>query len=153
MRPVKMNKIGMLAAAMYAILEEKRSSSPLPGTVVGFEVLVDTEISTTDEYNFLGEVITGQIVINSKICPLKFKVYYDINRNLIIDVTGYKTRYTDDKVNVYLQGNAIIDFKEKSVTQSTTHVFRCSTDLSWDWKAVKATALDVIGMILGEDNS
>ena len=149
MRPIKMSKIGLLAAAMYAILEERRSYPP----VVGFSVLIDTQVSASDEYNIFGEVISGHIQIDTQSTLKKFKVYFNIAGDLVLKVTGNKTYYTGDVINIEMSGNVEIDFKNKSITSREVHEFKHTKDIIWSWQAVKGTALDIIGMILAEKNS
>lgn len=148
MRPVKMNKISLLAAAMYAILEERRSTSPKRGTVREFEVLVNTT-----EFNISGEVITGTITINGQLSSRKFEVYFTTDEDLVIETTGQLTSYDKDEVTIQLKGDVTINFKEKSVTSIRRHVFKHTERCAWNWQAVKGTAVDIIGVITGVEYS
>lgn len=149
MRPVKMSKIGLLAAAMYAILEEKRSYPP----VVGFSILIDTQVGASDNYNIFGEIISGHVQIDTQSTLRKFKVYFNFTGDLVIEVTGNKTYYTTDNATVQLNGNVEINFKDKSITSKEIHEFKNTKDVIWSWQAVKGTAADIVGMILAEKNS
>ena len=155
MRPIKMSKMGLLAAAMYEILETKRCSPP----VIAFSVLVDTtqtvSASASDEYIVFGKVISGHIQIDGQGTIREFKVYFNPLGDLIIKVTGSKKYYTDNKISVNLTGEVEINFKDRSITETVTKEWKYDTIkfLAWDWQAVKGTAMDIIGTILAEKNS
>lgn len=154
MRPIKMNKIGMLAAAMYEILETKRNHS-----LVAFSVLVDTtqtgSASASDEYIVFGEVISGHIQLDGQGTIREFKVYLNTAGDLVIKITGSKKYYVDNKISVNLSGEVEINFKDRSITETVTEEWKHDTikSLAWDWQSVKGTAADIIGTILAEKNS
>lgn len=143
MRPVEMNKIGMLAAAMYAVLEELRPQ-------VSFSVTVGTRAIAGKEYDGFDTVITGYVCGERGLS--KFQVYVNTYGNLAVKVTGAKTHYTGDTTRVEIHGNVEIDFKNKSIVCTEEHSFGKEHELNWSWSAVKGTALDIIGSILGKQN-
>jgi hypothetical protein len=45
-----------------------------------------------------------------------------------------------------------INFDKRHITFKHAHTLS-TKNAAWDWASVKGTALDIIGMILGEENS
>lgn len=144
MRPVEMNKMGLLAAAMYAVLEELKPQ-------VSFSVTVGTLAIVGKAYDGFDKVITGYIVHGER-GLLKFQVYVNTYGNLAVRVTGAETHYSSDTTRVEIHGNVEIDFKNKLIARTEEHEFGKEHALNWSWNGVKGTALDIIGSILGEQN-
>lgn len=137
MHPVEMNKAGLLAAAMYAILEDHRLAK---GRVECFSVQTQLLPASAIEATLFGTIISGYIRVGS---------HY---RDFVIDfdfVTGSNTIKVEVTYKMECYG------RDRSITRiSTKHVHTLSTEnVAWDWASVNGTALDIIGMILGEENS
>lgn len=140
MRSIEMNKASLLAAAMYAILEDRLAK----GRVECFSVLFGTIISGYIQVNGISrrdfvinfDFVTGSNTIKVEV-PHK-TVLYPLNKQAIT--------YIDVK------GPIEVDFDKRRITFK--HVHTLSTkNVAWDWASVKGTALDILGMILGEENS
>lgn len=149
MRPVEMDKTGVLAAAMHNVLDDRRFKNLLGG----FSVLVELVPVANDEVLF-GGTISGHIQINST-CRREFTIQYDIDGDIRVEVS-YLTEY-------YQRNNPIahiddveapveINFDKRSITYKHVHTLSMK-NVAWDWQAIKGTAMDIIGMILGDKNS
>ena len=150
MRPVEMDRTGMLAAAMYAILDNRRVRDLLNG----FSVLVELEPVANDEVLF-GNKISGYIQIDS-IHRRDFMIQfiYDGEYGDIKVEVDYKTEYCRDKsiVRIDHEGPIEIDFGKRSITYKRVEIFN-TKNVAWDWLATRGTAADIIGMILSEKDS
>lgn len=145
MRPVEMNKAGLLAAAMYAILEDRLAKGRVECFSVQTELLPGSVIDAT----LFGTIISGYIRVNG-IRRRDFVIDFDFvtGSNTIKVEVSYKTEhYQDKRVNV--NGPAEIDFENRSITYKRVHEFSMK-EVAWDWMAVKGTALDIIGMIYSD---
>lgn len=146
MRPVEMNTMGMLAAAIYAILDEK--------AVTDFSVLVEPPTTAHSNCEFFGN-ICGHARIQAAKADLTydFKVYVNDKDTLVTEVTCNKCYYGLDVITCNCSGDVEINFKDKSITYKESYDFLCTNLRSWCWQGVRLTALDIIRMILGEKNS
>lgn len=151
MRPVEMDRIGMLAAAMYAILDDRRFKDLLNG----FSVLVELVPGLANDEVLFGSRISGYIQIDS-IHRREFVIQftYDGDYGDINVEVSYKTEYYRDKSVACIDhdGPIEIDFDKRSVTYKRVEIFN-TKNVAWDWMATKGTAADIIGMILNEKNS
>ena len=151
MRPVEMNKAGLLAAAMYAILEDRLAK----GRVECFSVQTELPCSVIDATLF-GTIISGYIRVNG-ICRRDFVIDFDFvtGSNTIKVEVPYKDEYygrdrSITRINV--KEPIEINFDKRHITFKHVHTLSMK-NVAWDWASVKGTALDIIGMILGEENS
>ena len=150
MRPVEMDKIGLLAAAMYTILEDRHYRK----LVISFSVLVDLIPANADDRVMFGN-ISGSIVTNTNTSDRckDFKIYFT-GSDLRIEVSN-KTLLTPCDRTVVIsdnEGPIEIDFDKRTITYKKVHTLSMK-NVVWDWRSVGGTALDVIGIILGEENS
>lgn len=149
MRPVKMDRLGLLAAAMYAILENRRYRK----LIVSFSVeLMPTMINGQ---TLFGNTITGYIKIDNHIRGKEFTIGYKDDGNLRIEIPRKRVVYTKpDTYVAYVDTKEPIEinFDKRSITYKTVIDFDMEK-AAWDWYALNGIAADIIGTILGEENS
>ena len=152
MRPVEMNKAGLLAAAMYAILEDRLAKGRVECFSVQTELLPGSVIDAT----LFGTIISGYIRVNG-IHRRDFVIDFDFvtGSNTIKVEVPYKMEYCGRDRSITrldVKEPIEINFDKRRITFK--HVHTLSTkNVAWDWASVKGTALDIIGIILGEENS
>lgn len=151
MRPVEMDRTGILAAAMYAILDDRRYKDLLSS----FSVRVELEPVANDEVLF-GSTISGYIQLDS-IRRREFAIqhihdgdYGDIK----VEVPYMMEHYGVDKsiTRIDVKEPVEINFDKRTITYKHVHTLNMK-NVAWDWQTVKAAAADIIGVILGEENS
>lgn len=148
MRPVKMDRLGLLAAAMYAILENRRYRK----LIVSFSVELMPAINGQ---TLFGNTITGYIKIDNHIRGKEFVVTYNNDGNLRIEIPRKRVVYTKpDTYVAYVDVKEPIEinFDKRSITYKTVIDFNMEK-AAWDWYALNGIAADIIGTILGEENS
>jgi hypothetical protein len=152
MRPVEMDRTGMLAAAMYSILDDRRFNKRLGG----FSVRVELEPGLADDEVLLGDTISGHIQIDS-IRRKEFEIVliHDGDYGNIKVIVPYRTEHYQTYkpiAHINAKGPIEIDFDKRNITFIRVHTLS-TKNVAWDWASVKGTALDIIGMILGEKDS
>lgn len=140
MRPViKMDRLGLLAAAMHAILENRRNAK----LIIGFSVM-------------FGNMISGYIKTRNHINGKEFVVAFTDDGDIRIEVPRETVLYPklDTQTVTYIDVKEPIEinFEKRSITYKQVHNFNMK-NVMWDWQSVFSTASDVIGVILGEENS
>ena len=148
---VKMNRTNMLAAAMFGILENRLSK----GLVDDFSVLVETTPDLLNDGVLFGKMISGHIEIKG-VCRREFVIYFscDGNRDIMIEVPDRTVYYPRNKpiTRIDVKEPVEINFDKRRITFKRVHTFS-TKNVAWDWQAIKGTAADIIGMILGDKNS
>lgn len=142
---ISMNKMGLLAAAIYSVLEVKRDypKSPLQDFVVN----IDTDPKT----EAIG-IISGHLMLGTQSQLRKFQISIDAD-HLTVKITNGKKYFTEDEVSAIFTGELVINFKDRFLQEIVKKDYANINDIEWDWRSVGGTALDVIGIILGEENS
>lgn len=151
MRPVEMNRTGMLAAAMYAILEDRESKE----LVEGFSVSTELTPGYDNDKLLFGSIISGHISLKGggrREFVIDFTYVED--RGIMVEVPYRIEYYSVDNPIAHINTKipAEIDFAKRSITYKRVETFSMK-NVSWGWREVKGTAADIIGMILGEENS
>lgn len=150
MRPVKMDRTGLLAAAIYAILENRRDKK----LIGDFSVVIELMPTVINGQIMFGSTISGYIKTKNHINGKDFTVYltdYEIKieiprKTVLYPLNTQAVTYIDVKEPIE------IDFEKRSITYKKVYNFS-TENVMWDWQAVKGTAADIIGAILGEENS
>lgn len=155
MRPVEMNRASMLAASIYAILEDRLAKARVNTFSVEIQLLPSCFAKRDVTF---GGTISGYIQLKNPIHRREFAIHdaYGIDdRDICIEVSCKTEHYQQDNPIAYIddvKGHVEIDFDKRTVTYKRVHNFNMK-NISWDWESCKSTALDIIGMILGEENS
>lgn len=153
MRPVEMNRTGMLAAAMHAVLEDRLVKAEVKDFSVQIQLLPGC---FPNQDVMLGNMISGYIKTRNHINGKEFVVAFTDDGDIRIEIPRKTVLYPklDTQVVTYIDVKEPIEinFSKRSITYKKVYNFNMK-NVSWDWKAVKGTALDIIGMILGDENS
>ena len=151
MRPVRMDKMGLLAGALYAVLAERKSSA----RIVGFHVNAEVLPGITD--NQFGDIIGSVQVDYDQQDIRKFSVRF-VNNSVVCEIKQdiVAPKPTDEYTGCYLNVENItdieIDFNKRTVRNRRVCEFNIS-QLDWcNFTSLKGIALDIIGMILAEKN-
>ena len=152
MRPVRMDKMGVLAAVMYTLLAERKSTA----RVVGFKINVEVIPGITD--NQFG-CILGSIQVDYDQQDIReFSVRF-VNNSVVCEIKQdiVAPKPTDEYTGCYLNVENVtdieIDFNKRTIRNRRVCEFNIS-QLDWsNFTSLKGIALDIIGMILAEQNS
>lgn len=146
MRHVKMDKTGLLAAAIYSILENRLARNLVDSFSVQVELIPGL---ANDEV--LGSKIVGHIQLKNPIHRREFAIDSTcFDQDLRVEVSYKTSSYRDKPIaHIDVKGPVEINFDKRTITYKHLHTFNMK-NVSWDWESVKGTALDIIGMILSD---
>ena len=147
MRPIEMNRTGMLGAAIYAALEDRHSRNMLGDFSVRVELI--PALAMANEDVVLGSRISGYIQTKS-IGRRDFVIDFTCFGELRVEVSYRKSSYRGmSRASIAATGPIEIDFDKRCITFK--HVHTLSTkNVAWGWQEVKGTAADIIGMIYSD---
>lgn len=152
MRPVRMDKMGVLAATMYTLLAERKSTARIVGFKVNMEVLpgvIDNQFG-----NIVGDIqvdydqkdireFSARIVEDFLVCEIKKDIL----------VPKPTDQYNGCYLNVENVTDLEIDFTKRTIRNRRVCEFKID-QMNWnDFVSLKGLALDIIGTILSEKNS
>lgn len=147
MRPIEMNRTGMLGAAIYAALEDRHSRN----MVIDFSVRVELipALAMANEDVVLGSRISGYIQTKS-IGRRDFVIDFTCFGELRVEVSYRKSSYRGKSIAcIDAKGPIEIDFDKRTIVYK--HVYSLNLkNVSWGWQEVKGTAADIIGMIYSD---
>lgn len=148
MRNVKMDKTGLLAAAIYSILENRLARNLVDNFSVRVEVIVPDGLPKNEV--MLGSRISGYVQINST-RRREFAIDSTcFDQDLRVEVSYKTSSYRDKPIaHIDVKGHVEIDFDKRTITYKKVHDFNMK-NVSWDWESCKGTALDIIGMIYSD---